>query len=274
MSAEEKEKEKLLIDEEETVQIKDLNRVNDVKNTDLLLLDDGVSSSNAITYENFLKTTKDKTFKGEGLSYFKDIIKSTIAEELAADTNFIEKIYTKITDKLINNDSTNISNLFSKIKSELTNSIETDRLTENDELLIMYSSKIIQKTPVPKQLLGVPSDFSFGGNYHGLWIYPEDYTNKKRKIEMEDCDTITIVFHKENDNKPIYLDIDLNIIHKNDSSHKLVYLKYSDESEEYLVYAHENAIKNLGILVPIYTGWYVQKRAMRSGIPVPYLAKL
>ncbi|WP_162532540.1 DUF685 domain-containing protein, partial [Borreliella garinii] len=47
--------EKLLIDEEETVQIKDLNRANDVKDTDLLLLGDRVSSSNAIAYENFLK---------------------------------------------------------------------------------------------------------------------------------------------------------------------------------------------------------------------------
>ncbi len=85
------EQEKLLIDEEETIQIKDLNRVNEVKNTDLLLLDDGVSSSKAITYENFLKTTKDKTFKGEGLSYFKEIIKSTIAEELAGNTSFYRK---------------------------------------------------------------------------------------------------------------------------------------------------------------------------------------
>lgn len=44
---------KLLIDEEETVQIKDLNRVSDAKDTDLLLLDDGIASSNAITCENF-----------------------------------------------------------------------------------------------------------------------------------------------------------------------------------------------------------------------------
>ncbi|EEH00284.1 conserved hypothetical protein (plasmid) [Borreliella finlandensis] len=96
------------------------NKVTTVNNTNLLLLDDGVASSNAITYENFLKTTKDKTFKGKGLSYFKEIIKSTIAEEPAADTSFVEKIYDKITNKLINNDSTNISNLFSKIKSRLT----------------------------------------------------------------------------------------------------------------------------------------------------------
>ncbi|MCD2386395.1 DUF685 domain-containing protein, partial [Borreliella burgdorferi] len=32
---------KLLIDEQETVQIKDLNKVTTVNNTDLLLLDDG-----------------------------------------------------------------------------------------------------------------------------------------------------------------------------------------------------------------------------------------
>ncbi|WP_418457525.1 DUF685 domain-containing protein [Borreliella andersonii] len=268
------EQEKLLIDEDEIIQIKDLNRANEVKNTDLLLLDDGVSSSKAITYENFLKTTKDKTFKGEGLSYFKEIIKSTIAEELAGNTSFIEKIYTKITDKLINNDSTNISNLFSKIKSELINSIETNILTENDELLIMPDLHRIQRTPVPIQLIGVPSDFSFGGFYHGIWLYPEDYTNKKVQVKMEDSDKIYIVFHKNNDEKPIYLDIDLYIIHKNDSSHKLVCLKYSDESAEYLAYMHENAIKGLGISVPIYKGWYVQKRAMKSGDLVPYLAKL
>ncbi|MCR8876874.1 DUF685 domain-containing protein, partial [Borreliella burgdorferi] len=72
------------------------------------------ASSNAITFKNFLDASKDKIFKGEGLDYFKQIIKSTIAEELAADKDFVEKIYAKITDKLINNDSTNISNLFSK----------------------------------------------------------------------------------------------------------------------------------------------------------------
>ncbi len=66
-----------------------------------------------------MKTTKDKTFKGEGLGYFKEIIKSTIAEKLAADEEFVEKIYTKITDKLINNDSTNLSNLSVKLNRAL-----------------------------------------------------------------------------------------------------------------------------------------------------------
>ncbi len=56
--------EKLLIDKEETVQIKDLNKVTTVNNTDLLLLDDGAASSNAITFKNFLKTINHQTFKG------------------------------------------------------------------------------------------------------------------------------------------------------------------------------------------------------------------
>uniref|UniRef100_UPI00359CA430 DUF685 domain-containing protein n=1 Tax=Borreliella afzelii TaxID=29518 RepID=UPI00359CA430 len=66
---------------------------------------------------------KDKTFKGEGLGYFKEIIKSTIAEELIADEEFVKKIYANIIDKLIGNNSDKLSNLFSKIKSRLTDSI-------------------------------------------------------------------------------------------------------------------------------------------------------
>ncbi|AHH14417.1 DUF685 domain-containing protein, partial [Borrelia hermsii] len=45
--------EKLLIDEEEFIQINNLNRVGDIQKTDLMLLDDGSSNCNAITYENF-----------------------------------------------------------------------------------------------------------------------------------------------------------------------------------------------------------------------------
>ncbi|MCR8910329.1 DUF685 domain-containing protein, partial [Borreliella burgdorferi 297] len=84
-----------------------------------------VASSNAITFKDFLETTKDKTFKGEGLSYFKEIIKSTIAEELAANTDFVETIYTKIINKLINNDSTNLSSLYRKIRSSLESGISS-----------------------------------------------------------------------------------------------------------------------------------------------------
>ncbi|WP_210377383.1 DUF685 domain-containing protein [Borreliella garinii] len=267
--------EKLLIDEEETVQIKDLNRVNEVKNTDLLLLDDGVASSNAITYENFLKTTKDKTFKGEGLGYFKEIIKSTIAEELAANTDFVEKIYTKITDKLINNDSTNLSNLFSKIKSQLTNSISSATLSRSDNLLIMPNSSSIQKTPIPKQLLGVPSDFTHGRSFtFGPTLYSYEYKDKSITIKMENSDTATLVFYKYNDNYPIYLDIELDVEHYNNITTKAVYLKYNDETEKSMVYEQSYAPRGLSSRVPMYKGWYVQKRAYTSGNSIPVLLKL
>ncbi|WP_417861972.1 DUF685 domain-containing protein (plasmid) [Borreliella andersonii] len=268
--------EKLLIDEEETVQIKDLNRVNDVKNIDLLLLDDGVASSNAITYENFLKTTKDKTFKGEGLSYFKEIIKSTIAEELAADTSFVEKIYNKITDKLINNDSTNLSNLFSKIKSRLTNSISSATLSKYDNLLIMPSSSTIQKTPVPKQLIGVPSDFTHGRKFiYGSALYSSDYKDKSITIKMENnADNATLIFYKYNDNEPIYLDIEIDIEHYSNFTTKALYLKYSDETEKNMVYEQSDASLGLSIRILIYKGWYVQKRAYSSESSIPVLLKL
>ncbi|WP_151060858.1 DUF685 domain-containing protein [Borreliella turdi] len=265
--------EKLLIDGEETVQIKDLNRVNDVKNTDLLLLDDGVASSNAITYENFLKTTKDKTFKGEGLGYFKEIIKSTIAEELAADTDFVEKVYTKIINKLIKNDSTNLSNLFSKIKSQLTNSISSATLSESDSLLIMPDSSKILKTRVPKQLTGVPTNFSFSDSVSGSMLYPHEYESKQICIDMIDYDDVTIVMHKNTNDVPIYLDIELNIRHNDDSSNKILYLKYSDEAGKNMVYSHLKAVEGTCIRVPMYKGWYIQKR-IGSAYPIPVLLKL
>ncbi|WP_418905396.1 DUF685 domain-containing protein (plasmid) [Borreliella turdi] len=267
------EQEKLLIDEAETVQIKDLNRVRDVKNTDLLLLDDGVASSNAITYENFLKTTKDKTFKGEGLGYFKEIIKSTIAEELAANTDFVEKIYTKITDKLINNDSTNLSSLFSKIKLQLTNSISSATLSRSDNLLIMPNSSSIQKTPVPKQLLGVPSDYEYSGTTYGNTLYPYEYKNKSIYIHLEYRDDVTLIFYKNNDNDPIYLDIDIHAEHHSHLMAKMIYLRYSDESKKTILYEH-TGVNGSSTIIPLCKGWYVQKRRYISGGAVPNLLKL
>ncbi|MGF7102315.1 hypothetical protein HNP70_001337, partial [Borreliella kurtenbachii] len=129
--------EKLLIDEEEIVQIKDLNKVTTVNNTDLLLLDDGAASSNAITFKNFLKTVNHQTFKGEELGYFKEIIKSTIATELVADKDFIKSIYDLIVDKLIENESSKLSNLYGKIRSSLESGISSTTLSKDDYLLTL-----------------------------------------------------------------------------------------------------------------------------------------
>lgn len=266
--------EKLLIDEEETVQIKDLNKVTTVNDTDLLLLDDGAASSNAITFKNFLDASKDKIFKGEGLDYFKQIIKSTIAEELAADKDFVEKIYAKITDKLINNDSTNISNLFSKIKSRLTDSISSATLSRSDHLLIMPSSDTIQKTPVPKHILGVPSNLAYGSITRSTTLYPSDYENNAIFINMEDNDDVTLIFSKSYDNSPVYLDIEIQVkINDNRMQKKSLKLQYSDETTYNRVYEIAGP-RGLFTRIPIYKGWYVQKRVSLYGDPFPDLLKL
>uniref|UniRef100_UPI003B213318 DUF685 domain-containing protein n=1 Tax=Borreliella yangtzensis TaxID=683292 RepID=UPI003B213318 len=265
--------EKLLIDEQETVQIKDLNKVTTVENDHLLLIDDGVASCNAITFKNFLETAKDKTFKGEGLDYFKEIIKSTIAEELAANKDFVEKIYDQTLDKLIGNDSDKLSSLFSKIKSRLSDSISSSTLSRSDNLLIM-SSSTIQKTPIPKQLLGVPYDYEYSGAATGNTLYPYEYKNKSIYIDMEYRRDLTIIFYKSNDDEPIYLDIDVHLEHYEGTTGKMIYLRYSDESKKEILYEH-TGVDGSSTMFPLLQGWYVQKRrSYRSGGPVPQLLKL
>ncbi|WP_418455676.1 DUF685 domain-containing protein (plasmid) [Borreliella californiensis] len=265
--------EKLLIDEEETVQIKDLNKVTTVNNTDLLLLDDGAASSNAITFKNFLKTVNHQTFKGEELGYFKEIIKSTIATELAADKDFVKSIYNLIVDKLIENESSKLSNLFSKIKSRLTDSISSATLSRSDDLLIMSSSSI-QKTRVPEQLLGVPANFGHSDKTRSTTLYPSDYENKSLSINMEDNDDVTLIFFKNYDNDPIYLDIEIRLkINNKNTLKKSLQLKYSDEITYSWVYEIEGP-REIFTRIPIYKGWYVQKRAYMYGDPVPDLLKL
>ncbi|MCD2372271.1 DUF685 domain-containing protein, partial [Borreliella burgdorferi] len=252
----------------------DLNKVTTVNNTDLLLLDDGAASSNAITFKNFLKTVNHQTFKGEELGYFKDIIKSTIATELAADNDFVKSIYDLIVDKLIENESSKLANLFTKIKSRLTDSISSATLSRSDDLLIMPSSSTIQKTPVPKQLLGVPSNFGYGGITRSTTLYSSDYENKAISINMEDNDDVTLIFYKNYDNDPIYLDIEIQVkINDNSMRKKSLNLKYSDEITYNWVYEITGP-RGLFTRIPIYRGWYIQKRAYMYGDSVPDLLKL
>ncbi|WP_422850046.1 DUF685 domain-containing protein, partial [Borreliella afzelii] len=206
--------------------------------------------------------------------YFKEIIKSTIATELAADEEFVKKIYANIIDKLISNNSDKLSNLFSKIKSRLTDSISSATLSRSDDLLIMPSSSTIQKTPVPKQLLGIPSDYENSGTTSGNTLYPYEYKNKGIYIDMEYRDDITLVFYKYNDDEPIYLNIEVHSEHhRTDHMPKMIYLKYSDESAKTILYEHTGS-QGASTIFPLLQGWYVQKRINRSGGPVPQLLKL
>lgn len=71
----------------------------------------------------------------------------------------------------------------------------------------------------------------------------------------------------------IYLAINLDIPHQDALFNKAITVRYIDEIELYVVYMidFENSIS---MTIPIYKGWYVQKRAYASGNSIPVLLKL
>ncbi|UPA13886.1 DUF685 domain-containing protein [Borrelia turicatae] len=197
-------------DQNDFIQIKDLNRLESVKNTDLLLLDDGISSCNAITFENFLKTTKDKTFKGEGLTYFKEIIKSTIATELQQDEDFINQVYSKILTKFLNDDSSSISNTYSKVKDRLGSSLSSYDLRK-DDYLVTLSYSTLQKAQIPAYLTGIPSGFTTTkSRTTSSYIYPSSLKSQAYVLDMTSQysnQEVELLFYTSDDDRPIYLDI-------------------------------------------------------------------
>ncbi|MCD2410265.1 DUF685 domain-containing protein, partial [Borreliella burgdorferi] len=159
-------------------------------------------------------------------------------------------------------------------KSRLTDSISSATLSRSDDLLIMPSSDTIQKTPVPKHILGVPSNFTYGSITRSTTLYPSDYENKAISINMEDNDDVTLIFYKNYDNDPIYLDIEIQVkINDNRMQKKSLKLMYSDEITYNWVYEITGP-RGLFTRTPIYNGWYIQKRASLYGDSVPDLLKL
>ncbi|WP_247066706.1 DUF685 domain-containing protein (plasmid) [Borrelia puertoricensis] len=271
--------ERLLMDENEFIQIKDLNRVNDIKNSDLLLLDDGVASCNAITYENFLQKTKDKTFKGEGLSYFKEVIKDIIATELAENSEFTDKLYSKLLSKLMNNDSSYKSNLSSYIRSDLTSNMSSySHFSSSDKFVTISSYNSLQKTTIPEYLTGIPSSFSSSRtSTTSTRIYESSLRDRAYRLNMTQntsSQDVTLVFYKFEDGKPIYLDVYVDIeINSYHDVTKRVYLQYTDESSRSIVYERIGKNLRLNDYSPLFRGWYMQKRSYTSGT-VPSLVKL
>ncbi|WP_434757174.1 DUF685 domain-containing protein (plasmid) [Borrelia puertoricensis] len=273
--------ERLLMDENEFIQIKDLNRVNDIKNSDLLLLDDGVASCNAITYENFLQKTKDKTFKGEGLSYFKEVIKDIIATELAENSEFTDKLYSKLLSKLMNNDSSYKSNLSSYIRSDLTSNMSSySHFSSSDKFVTISSYNSLQKTTIPEYLTGIPSSFSLSRERSSSsYIYESSLRSKSYLLDMTSeysNEDVKLIFYKSDDDKPIYLDIYLDVtINAGGSKYtKKVSVKYSDESQTSIIYYNSAKNAYIDTVVPLFRGWYIQKYRYLSGNRVPVLVKL
>uniref|UniRef100_UPI00359C1A15 DUF685 domain-containing protein n=2 Tax=Borreliella afzelii TaxID=29518 RepID=UPI00359C1A15 len=150
--------------------------------------------------------------------------------------------YANIIDKLIGNDSDKLSSLFSKIKSRLTNSISSATLSRDDYFLVMPpSSSSIQKTPVPKQLSGIPYHFTYGyKEVVSSRVYRSDYETSALIIHMEYNDNVTILFHKSGDDAPIYLDIDIYAKFRNNET-KSIYLQYIDDTQNRIIYQYTGA---------------------------------
>ncbi|ATQ15482.1 DUF685 domain-containing protein (plasmid) [Borrelia miyamotoi] len=261
------------------IQIKDLNRLQSVKNTDLLLLDDGVASCNAITFENFLQTAKDKTFKGEGLNYFKDIIKSTIATELQQNDDFINQVYNKILTKFLNDDSSSISSTYSKVKGKLGSRLSTYTLSK-DNYFVTSSYSSLQRAQIPEYLTGIPSGFTTSkSKTSSTYIYVSSLKSQAYVLDMTSqysTQEVRLVFYESDDEKPIYLDIYANITINAGSSNyiKKVTLEYSSQSQKSTIYYYSARNAFIDILCPVLRGWYIQKRGYISGNRVPVLVKL
>ncbi|AHH04232.1 Putative cytosolic protein (plasmid) [Borrelia nietonii YOR] len=266
-------------EQDDFIQIKDLNRLESVKNTDLLLLDDGISSCHAITYENFLETSKDKIFKNEGLKYFKEVIKTTIATELLQDENFINQVYSKVLTKFLNDDSSSISNTYSKVKDRLGSGLSSYDLRKDDYFVTLsYSS--LQKAQIPKHLTGIPSGFdSSRTKTTSSYIYESSLRSRSYILDMTSQysnQQVDLVFYKSEDGDPIYLDIyvDSEINASGTKYTKKVILKYTDESQGLMIYYRGAQNAYTDDYGPLFTGWYMQKRTYRNGSPVPILIKL
>ncbi|WAZ85602.1 DUF685 domain-containing protein [Borrelia miyamotoi] len=91
-----------------------------------MVLDNGFSSYNAITLDNFLKDFNKKTFEDKGPEYFKGIIQKTIATELLTNTNFIDQVYAKIMEILKKNHSSAMDAIISQVTNKFENNLSQD----------------------------------------------------------------------------------------------------------------------------------------------------
>uniref|UniRef100_UPI00046710C4 DUF685 domain-containing protein n=1 Tax=Borrelia hispanica TaxID=40835 RepID=UPI00046710C4 len=216
-----------------------------------------------------------------GLEYFKEVIKSTIATELVNDKNFIEQAYSKILTKILNDDSSSISNIFSQIKSRLTSSMSSSRLNKSDYFVTTNGYGTLQKSSIPEYLLGPPSDFTLSKTRTTSSSIAEYDLRKRAYIidmtsEYSDKDVI-LRFYSSDDDKPIYLDIvvDATINASGSKYAKRIHTQYASESGKGLVYylGAKNAL--VDTFVPLFQGWYIQKRSYSTNYDtIPRLVKL
>lgn len=268
---------------DDTIEIKNLNRVSELKPTDLLVLDDGFSSCNAITLDNFRKDLHKKIFEGEGLPDFKQVIKDTIATELLTNDFFINQAYEKVITKLKNNESSVMDSILSKVTNKFKSNLPENNLNKNHYFIGLYYSTL-KKIPAPEYLTGISNNFSvtntstvratsydsseqfYRNTVHMSSLKYGRYILEFGSSSTSNNEEIVIQTESSYDDKPIYLIVKVKATTNSTSqATKRVSLKYSYSSKRTL-FLLASVHGDTGFEANILKGWYIQKNV--SGAPL------
>ncbi|UPA11119.1 DUF685 domain-containing protein (plasmid) [Borrelia parkeri] len=292
-----------IVKHDDTIEIKNLNKLTKLKPTDLLVLDDGFSSCHAITLDNFHKDLHTKIFLDDGdrKNDFKQVIKTLIANELLSDTNFINQVYSqvltkflkddsssisqtynKVIEKLKNNESSVMDTIISKVTSKFESNLPEDNLSKSHYFIGLYYSSL-KKIPVQEYLTGISNSFSTSStttiratsyNSDGFYrntVYMSSLKYGRYVFDLGSTATsnneeIIIQTDSSYDDSPIYLIVKVTARSNSTSqSDKEVSIKYSYSSKR-TIFKLSSVHGGTGFDANILEGWYMQKNV--SGVPL------
>ncbi|WP_330730505.1 DUF685 domain-containing protein [Borrelia turicatae] len=292
-----------VVKHDDTIEIKNLNKLTKLKPTDLLVLDDGFSSCHAITLDNFHKDLHTKIFLDDGdrKNDFKQVIKTLIANELLGDDNFINQIYSQVLTKFLKDDSSSISQTYnkvieklksnessvmdtiiSKVTSKFESNLPEDNLSKSHHFIGLHYSSL-KKIPVQEYLTGISNSFSASSTttiratsynsdgYYRNTVYMSSLKYGRYVFDLGSTSTsnneeIVIQTDSSYDDSPIYLIVKVTARSNSTSqSNKEVSIKYSYSSKRTL-FKLSSVHGGTGFEANILEGWYMQKNV--SGTPL------
>ncbi|WKC79379.1 DUF685 domain-containing protein [Borreliella tanukii] len=131
-------------EQQESVQIKDLNRKTKVNQSDLIPIDDIVEDTCAITYKHLLEQIQNDTFYNSEFQCFKKAIKDVISKELLENKEYIKTIYIKVISKLLelstSPENIDFDTVFRKVKSTFISSLKHTNTKLPSNKISIYNS--------------------------------------------------------------------------------------------------------------------------------------
>ncbi|AJA90699.1 hypothetical protein OY14_04420 (plasmid) [Borreliella chilensis] len=200
-------------------------------------------SSNKISIYN--STTKDLE-----LIQFEILIESL--KEVLAEKSEINQLKSNLVNYLkINEFIDKFQNSFKSIPKKTFD-------TKNEQLVSCYQNGIPQIVDIPIWWQGKPRDF---GGLHTIVddtvIMEYQYKNKATTIVLKNKSSVSIIINEEYKDDYIYLQIDAEIRHSNETENhnKQFYLQFEKSSTKILIASFSS--QNIHTLkTPIYNGWY------------------